>query len=64
MFVYDPPPPFLFQLSPGVERLFSIAGHILSSRRTILTDKNYDSFLFANVNFDLYDTPAGNKLKI
>ena len=47
----------------GVERFFSVAGHILGIRRTRLSNENYESMLFAKVNFDLYDTQhvAGNK---
>ena len=48
----------------GVERLFSIAGHILGIRRTRLSDENYESFLFANVNFDLDDVAVGKKFKL
>ena len=48
----------------AVERLFSIAGYILSSHRTRLTDESFESFLFANVNFELYDVAIGKKLKI
>ena len=47
----------------GVERFFSVVGHILGIRRTRLSNENYESMLFAKVNFDLYDTQhvAGNK---
>ena len=47
----------------GVERFFSLAGHISGIRRTRLSNENYESMLFAKVNFDLYDTQhvAGNK---
>ena len=47
----------------GVERFCSIAGHILGLRRTRLSNENYESMLFAKVNFDLYDSQhvAGNK---
>ena len=47
----------------GVERFFSVADHILGIRRTGLSNENYESMLFAKVNFDLYDTQhvAGNK---
>ena len=36
----------------GVERLFSVAGYLLSNRRTNLTDRNFDKLLFGHVNFD------------
>ena len=45
-------------------RLFSIAGHILDARRTLVSDENYESTLFANVKFNLYDVAVGKKLKI
>ena len=48
----------------AVERLFSIAGHTLSSRRTRLIDESFESFLFANVSFELYDVAIGKKLNI
>ena len=51
----------------GVERLFSVAGHILGIRRTRLSNENYESMLFAKVNFDVYNTQhvAGeNRLKL
>ena len=48
----------------GVKRLFSTAGHILSARRTSFSDENYESTLFASVNFTLYDVAVGKKLKI
>ena len=46
----------------AVERIFSIAGYILSQHRTI-TDCNFENQLFANVNFD---TPehSGKKLRL
>ena len=47
----------------GVERFFSVAGHILGIRRTRLSNVNDKSMLFAKVNFDLHDTQhvVGNK---
>ena len=40
----------------GVERFFSVAGHIWGIRRTRLSNENHESMLFAKVDFDLYDT--------
>ena len=37
----------------AVERIFSIAGYILSQRQNRLTDSNFENQLFANVNFDI-----------
>ena len=37
----------------GVERLFSIAGFVLSNRRLSLTDANFHSHVFAHCNFGL-----------
>ena len=42
----------------------SVAGYTLSSRSTRLTDESFESFLFANVNFESYDVAIGKKLKI
>ena len=39
----------------AVERLFSIAGYILSQRRLRTNDRNFENILFANVNFDIFD---------
>ena len=33
----------------GIERFFSVAGHILGIRRTGLSNENYESMLFAEV---------------
>jgi len=46
-----------------VSNVFSVAGHILGIRRTRLSNENYESMLFAKVNFDLYDAQhvADNK---
>ena len=38
-----------------IERLFSIFGHILSQRRLRTTDKNFENFLFAYVNYEVFD---------
>ena len=37
----------------GVERLFSIAGFVLSNRRLCLTDANFHNHVFAHCNFGL-----------
>ena len=37
----------------GIERIFSVAGYILSDRRTRTSDDNFENQLFANVNLDL-----------
>ena len=42
----------------GVERLFSVAGYLNSSRRMSLTDDNFEKLLFGHVNFDLCDRAA------
>ena len=47
----------------AVERIFSIAGYILSQRRTRITDDNFQNQLFANVNSDLPEVPR-KKLRL
>ena len=47
----------------AVERIFSIAGYILSQRRTRLTDNNFQNQLLANVNYDLPEFPC-KKLRL
>ena len=37
----------------GVERLFSISGFILSSKRLSMTDENFKNQVFAHCNSDL-----------
>ena len=53
--------------SPGraaaVKRIFSIAGYILSQRRTRITDDNFQNQLFANVKSDLPEV-LGKKLRL
>ena len=48
----------------GVERLFSVAGHILSPRKMRLTDANFEHQLFANVNFEMYDQSGRKRLRL
>ena len=40
----------------GIERIFSVAGYILSDRRTRTSDDNFENQLFANVNLDLSES--------
>ena len=47
----------------AVERIFSIAGYILSQRRTRITDDNFQNQLFANVKSDLPEV-LGKKLRL
>ena len=47
----------------AAERIFSIAGYVLSQRRTTITDDNFQNQLFANVNSDLPEVP-GKKLRL
>ena len=37
----------------GVERLFSISGFILISKRSSMTDENFENQVFAHCRFDL-----------
>ena len=48
----------------GVERIFSIAGHILSLRRLTSSDAFFENQLFTNVNFGVLDVPVCKKLKL
>ena len=45
----------------GVERLFSISGFILSSKRLSMTDENFKNQVFAHCNFDLLKIVAVNE---
>ena len=47
----------------AVERIFSIAGYVLSQRCTRITDDNFQNQLFANVNSDRPEVP-GKKLRV
>lgn len=48
----------------GIERIFSVAGYILSDRRTRTSDDNFENQLFANVNLDLSESRLRKKLKL
>ena len=37
-----------------VERFFSISSNILSQKRLRTSDQNFESILFANVNFEVF----------
>ena len=39
----------------GIERIFSIAGFLMSPRRIVTTDPHFEKFLFAKANFELVD---------
>ena len=68
-----PRDPRLFQLVPqilcapgrtaAVERVFSMAGHILNPKRMSLTDANFENQLFANLNRGVLQVRS-NKLKL
>ena len=40
----------------GIERIFSVAGYILSDRHTRTSDDNFENQLFACVNLDLFES--------
>ena len=47
----------------AVERVFSVAGYILSPKRMSLTDENFENQLFANLNRHVLQVRS-NKLKL
>ena len=47
-----------------IERIFSVAGYILSERRNRTSDENFENQLFANVNIDLPLSGVRKKLKL
>ena len=47
----------------GIERIFSVAGYILSDRRTRTSDDNFENQLFAYVNLDLCESRLRKTLK-
>ena len=48
----------------GIERVFSVAFHILSNRRLATIDLNFENQLFGNVNYDFFDLSAVKKIKL
>ena len=48
----------------GIERIFSVAGYILSDRRTRTSDDNFENQLFANVNLGLSVSRLRKNLKL
>ena len=48
----------------GIERIFNVAGYILSERRNRTSDENFENQLFANVNLDLCEGNVRKKLKL
>ena len=47
-----------------IERIFSVAGYILSERQNRTSDENFENQLFANVNIDLPLSGVQKKLKL
>ena len=47
-----------------VERLFSVAGCILTARRMSLTDDNFENQLFLSVNDGVLDVQQTKRLKL
>ena len=47
-----------------IERIFSVAGYILSERRSRISDENFENQLFANVKIDLPLSDVRKKLKL
>ena len=47
-----------------IERIFSVAGYILSERRNRTSDEKFENQLFANVNIDLPLSGVRKKLKL
>ena len=48
----------------AVERIFSIAGYILSPRRLRTSDFNFENLLFANLNRNVLRIASSKKLKL
>ena len=55
---------FAPESTAGIERIFSVAGYILSERRNRTSDENFENQLFANVNIDLPLSGVRKKLKL
>ena len=55
---------FAPESTAGIERIFSVAGYILSERRNRTSDENFKNQLFANVNIDLLLSGVRKKLKL
>ena len=47
----------------AVERVFSVAGYILSPKRMSLSDENFENQLFSNLNLSVFQVWS-NKLKL
>ena len=47
----------------AVERVFSVAGYILSPKRMSLSDENFENQLFSNLNRNVFQVPS-DKLKL
>ena len=47
----------------AVERVFSVAGYILSPKRMSLSDENFENQLFSNLNRNVFQVRS-NKLKL
>ena len=47
----------------AVERVFSVAGYILSPKRMSLSDENFENQLFSNLNSNIFQVRS-NKLKL
>ena len=54
---------FAPESTAGIERIFSVAGYILSERRNRTSDEYSEKQLFANVNVDLPSSGVLKKLK-
>ena len=49
---------FVAGSTAGIDRIFSVAGYILSERRTSTSDEYVENPLFASVNLDLSESGA------
>ena len=55
---------FAPESTASIERIFSVAGYILSERRNRTSDEKFENQLFANVNIDLPLSGVRKKLKL